>query len=184
MRPRRKRKLWAWTGGYAAGTWISGELVAGVTKNVILVDEPVLSSHGLDANTTVYRTLLWLQVLGLNGPYQTAPTFRCALWAGEEDNTDTPQNTPELDGATGADLYARKDIMMFHFGPSLYGDETSLERVGGEFARYWEWDRTIRRKVPTKGHVSFAMRMQTAANEEGTTSFVLHYRNLVVADYR
>lgn len=183
-RRRRKRKLWAWTGGKASGAWISGELIAGTTKNIIMVDEPVLSSHGLDSNTAVYRTLVWLSIQGTNGPYQVAPTFGAAIWNGLEDASDTPTNTPAtLGGSASADLYARKDILFFHFD-RFYGDEASVERSGGEFVRVFHWDVPTRRKVPTKGHVSLALRMQTNSSEEGSIGFELWYRNLVVADYR
>lgn len=184
MRRRRKKPIWAWVGGHTSLTWISGELVAGVTKNVILVDEPVLSSHGLDANTRVERVLIWNQLIGLNGPYIQAPNWDAVLWNGVEDTTDTPTGVPELASTSNGDFWADKRIMHFDSEVMVADDTQAVDRLRDRFTRRYTYDIKVRRKVPTKGHVSYAQRFSTGVNEEGSINSIVNWRCLVVADYR
>lgn len=185
-RGRRKRPLWAWVGGSTSLTWSSSELENGTHKNTILVDEPVLSSHGLDSTTRVERIVMWLELFMLNGPYAAAPNWKAVLWNGVEDVTDTPTGTPDLTTTSNGDFWADKRIMMFD-NQVLIGDDPAVagaNRLVGESYRQFKYDIKVRRKVPPKGHVSFVQTIATGPFEEGSGSAILRYRCLVVADYR
>lgn len=180
-RARRKKPLWQWIPSTWALTWSSAELIAGnVTKNVILVDEPILSAYGCDSNTRVERIVGRMDYF--TGGLANIPFIGYAFWNGLEDATDTPTNTPTgLNDVTPAgDAFARNDIMRMDRFHLCREDLLS----GGVVYREIEFDLRVRRKIPMKGCICLASEAGSGIGEDGSILWSGWCRALVVADYR